>query len=295
MGRFFDILSSMGIAALLYLFMGIIRLVIRILFKIVFAVLLIAFITIAVVCTIISLKTPRLDRNWEDDSKLLPSITISTSTVSVNNIRDWRYEKDKVVSSRYYNDTFDLKKIDKAYLLFNPFGAWEGVGHSFLVFTFTDGKSISVSIEARREKGEVYEAIKKGLFNEYEVWYAFGSVEDFTSRRAIYNNEDLYEYPLLISISTAQAVFLDLARTAHSLETTPDFYNTVTSNCTNLLADSANRVNPGSIPWSFARLFTGYADNQLYDLGLIPHDKPFEEIYKEARIDEGIRAHPPAR
>jgi hypothetical protein len=35
---------------------------------------------------------------------------------------------------------------------------------------------------------------------------------------------------------------------------------------------------------------TGFGDNQLYDLKLIPHDKPFEEIYMEARIDERIRA-----
>jgi hypothetical protein len=34
---------------------------------------------------------------------------------------------------------------------------------------------------------------------------------------------------------------------------------------------------------------TGFGDNQLYDLGLIANDKPFEEIYMEARIDEKIR------
>jgi hypothetical protein len=246
----------------------------------------------------VSLKTPELNRNWEDDSIILPHITISTSTstsatpttVTVQNIRDWRYKKGKVISSDYYDDTFDLEKMKSASLLLNPFGKWEGVGHTFLIFEFEDGKKISVSIEARREKGEVYQALKKGLFNEYEVWYAFGSPEDFTTRRAIYHNEDLYEYPLLIATSTAKTLFLDLAQTAVDLETTPDFYNTLTSNCTNLLAESANRVKEGSIPWNKARLFTGFGDNQLYDLGLIANDKPFEEIYMEARIDEKIRA-----
>jgi hypothetical protein len=237
----------------------------------------------------VSLKTPSLDRDWEDDSKILPHITVSTSTVSIQNVRDWRYEQGEVISMGYYNETYDVSKMKQAYLLFNPFGAWEGVGHSFLIFEFEDGKSVSVSIEARREKGEVYEALKKGLFNEYEVWYAFGSPEDFMTRRAVYHNEDLYQYPLLISNDVARAVFLDLASTAAALETTPDFYNTLTSNCTNLLAKSANRVKKGSIPFHYSRLFTGYADNQLYDLKLIPHDKSFEEIYREARIDEKIR------
>ncbi len=242
---------------------------------------------------IVSLKTPRMDRDFEEASKILPDITIATSTsgaqlVTVRNIRDWRYKKGEVVSDRYYEETFDLSKMKQAYLLFNPFGKWEGVGHSFFVFEFEDGKSISISIEARRENTEEYSAIR-GFFNEYELWYAFGSVEDFESRRAVYYDEELYKYPLLISTSSAQAIFLDLSRTAEKLETVPDFYNTLTSNCTNLLADSANRVKKGSIPFHYSRLFTGFADDQLYDLGFIPHDKPFEEIYREARIDESFR------
>ena len=164
------------------------------------------------------------------------------------------------------------------------------MGHSFIVFNFEDGKSVSISIEARRQVGQDYKAIKKGLFNDYEVWYAFGSPADFMTRRAVYNHEDLYQYPLLISTTTVRGLFVDLSTTARSLETKPAFYNTVSSNCTNLLADSANRVNKGSIPWNISRLFTGYADNQLYDLGLIPHSKPFDQIYKDSRIDEKIRA-----
>jgi hypothetical protein len=241
----------------------------------------------------VSLKVPRMDRDFEEASKILPDITISTSAegrsmVTIEHVRDWRYKKGEVVSKEYYDETFDVSKMKQVYLLFNPFGKWEGVGHFFFVFEFEDGKSISVSIEARRENSEEYSAIR-GLFNEYELWYAFGSSEDFLSRRATYHDEELYKYPLSISTSSAQGLFLDLSRTAEELETTPGFYNTLTSNCTNLLADSANRVKKGSIPFHYSRLFTGFADDQLYDLGFIPHNKPFEEIYKEARIDESFR------
>lgn len=246
----------------------------------------------------VSLKVPRMDRDFEDASKVLPDITFGTSTMSgivtVRHLRDWRYEKDEIVSRQYYDETFDVSKLERAYLLFNPFGKWEGVGHSYFNFEFSDGKTVAISVEARKENDEPYSAIK-GFFNEYELWYAFGSPEDFNSRRAIYYGEDLYKYPLLIASSSAQALFLDLTKTAEHLETVPDFYNTLTSNCTNLLADSANRVKKGSIPFHYSRLFTGYADNQLYDLGYIRNDRPFEEIYKEARIDEEIRANPPAR
>src|SRR5688572_20382170 len=110
---------------------------------------------VAIVCALIliilfynSTKVPSLNRDWSDDSKILPDIEISNNLISVKNIRDWRYKKDEVVSTQYYDEVFDVSKIEKAYFLINPFGKWEGVGHTFFVFEFSDGKSISVSIEA---------------------------------------------------------------------------------------------------------------------------------------------------
>lgn len=244
---------------------------------------------VAVTILVVSLKTPRMDRNWEEESRILPDISIGTSTLSVGNLRDWRYEKGEITGKDYIDETFDLDKIKGVDLLFNPFGQWDGVAHSYFLFKFSDGKSLSISIEARKEDGEVYNAAK-GFFNVYELWYAFGTEKDFVDRRAIYYEEELYQYPLLISTSSARMLLVDVSRQAELLETTPGFYNTLTSNCTNLLADSANRAKPGSIPFHYARLFTGFADNHLYDLGYIKNDVPLEQVYKEARVDEKIRA-----
>ncbi len=267
-----------------------IKILIKNILKVLAVILILGGMLLTVILTIATFKKPLLDRNWEADSKILPNINFSEdgNFVSIKNLRDWRYEKDKVISYNYYNETFDLNKVKNSYLLFNPFGQWEGVGHSFFVFEFEDGKEVSISIEARREKDEPYK-VERGLINEYEIWYAVGSSADFLTRRAIYNEEDLYMYPLLISATSSKALLIDMLKSAKKLETEPGFYNTITSNCTNLLAESANRVKPGSVPWHYARIFTGYADDQLYDLGFIPHDKPFNEIYESSRIDIKIK------
>lgn len=257
-------------------------------FKIIAIFLILFLVALTALFIFVSYKKPVMNRDWQDDSKILPTFSISTSTIEIKNLRDWRYEKDKVVSKNYYSETFDIKNLSKAYLLFNPFGQWDGVGHSFFVFEFNDGKTVSVSIEARKEIGEGY-GVLKGVLNEYEVWYAFGSAADFLTNRAIYHDEDLYMYPLLIPTEIAQGLFVDLSKQANQLETEPGFYNTITSNCTNLLADSANRVKKGSVPFHYSRLFTGYIDDQLYDLGYIRHDAPFEKVYAEARIDLEIK------
>lgn len=250
--------------------------------------ILIFILSIIIFFIFIFTKQPSLERNWTEDAKILPDISITDSIVRVKNLRDWRYIRGEVISKTYYEETFDLNKIEKAYFLLNPFGKWEGVGHTFFLFEFSDGKTVSVSVEARRPEGLDYGAIK-GLFNNYETWYTWGSAADLFSQRALYHNEDLYMYPLLITPQTVRGLFKDLAQTTENLETQAQFYNTINSNCTNVLADSANRVNKGSIPWTFARIFTGYADNKLYNLKLIPHGKPFEDIFNASRIDIQIK------
>jgi len=259
------------------------------LIKILVAILILVIIFVVAVFVTNILKTPSLDRDWAEDSKILPSISISENIIEIKNIRDWRYEEKKIISKDYYDETFDLDKIEKTYLLFNPFGKWEGIGHFFFVFEFEDGQTVSVSIEARRENDEGYNSIK-GVFNKYELWYAYGSSADFITRRAVfYEDQEVYMYPLKISEKYTRALFLDLAQTTESLETEAEFYNTVTSNCTNLLAKSANRVKKGIIPFHYSRLFTGFTDDQLYDLGLIRDDKSFDEVYKESRIDLEVK------
>lgn len=235
------------------------------------------------------IKTPSLNRDWSEDSKILPNINISGDVVEIKNIRDWRYEGENIISKDYYDDIFYLDKIKNTYLLLNPFSKWEGIGHSFFIFEFEDGNTIAVSIEARRENEEKYNSIK-GLFNKYELWYAFGSSADFILRRAIhYSDHELNMYPLLISKESSKDLFLDLVKSAHELETEAKFYNTLTSNCTNLLIDSANRVKEDAVPFHYSRIFTGFADEYMYKLGFIPNDQSFEEINKKYRVDLKIR------
>jgi hypothetical protein len=249
--------------------------------------LIILLVTVISILNII--KTPSLNRDWSEDSKILPSISINENILEIKNIRDWRYDSENVISKDYYDESFDLDKVEKTYLLLNPFGKWDGIGHSFFVFVFEDGKEISVSVEARRENDESFNSIK-GIFNQYELWYAFGSSADFITRRAVhYEDHELNMYPLEIKKESSRALLLDLATTAQKLETEAKFYNTITSNCTNLLIDSANKVKPGSVPFHYSRLFTGYADDYMYELGFIPNDQSFEEINKKYRIDEQVQ------
>ena len=95
-------------------------------------------------------------------------------------------------------------------------------------------------------------------------------------------------FPLITSDNFDKKLFMELVYKTQDLYQHPRFYNTVTSNCTNNLADFANDVKSGTVPFHYSRYLTGYSGEFLYDLGYIPHDKSYEEIRSEYYINDFV-------
>lgn len=166
---------------------------------------------------------------------------------------------------------------------------FEGIAHTYFVFDFRDQPPVAISVESRRERGEGYDAIR-GVFNEYELIYLWGTEQDVTGLRAVLEKNQLYMYPLVGSMDSAWRLFLDLAEVTQQLETQPRFYNSLTSNCTNELAKVANQAQPGAIPPNIALILPGYAASLLYNLGFIPTDAPLETVRQRYAISDTVAA-----
>lgn len=245
---------------------------------------LLAILAIFIVYTYF-IKKPSNDRNWEVGFEILPKIEIDGSKVTVENVRDWRYKDKDITSKKYINETYDASRIKQTWFLVEPFAKWDGIAHTFFLFEFDDGKSVSVSVESRREKGEDFSAFM-GLFNNFELIYLWGSEEDLIGRRLIVEQSKVYKYPLTIPKSWQSNLFVELAKETEELYDHPRFYNTLINNCTNILAKSANRIKKNVVPLHISWAFPGYSDDLLYKLKFIPTDKSLEELKKESLITE---------
>lgn len=229
-------------------------------------------------------RQPSNTRNWEEEFAVQPSIFINDNLVTINSIRDWRYSEDEIISKNYISRTYDISKLKRMWFVLEPFGGWKGVAHTYFIFDFEDQEPVVFSIEARREKGEIYGALK-GLLNNFETIYIWGTEEDLTARRVVYQKNNLYMFPVNGSNHFEKSLFLELAHQTQKLSEKPRFYNTLTSNCTNNLANHANAAAPGTIPYHYSRMFTGFSGEFLYNLGYIPTNKPYEEIEKDYYIN----------
>jgi hypothetical protein len=238
-------------------------------------------------------KQPSNDRDWEIGFETLPSITLDADVLTVRNLRDFRTGEDAPLRSRFVDRSVDVRKIERAWFLVEPFQVlpiegFRGVAHTYFVFDVAVEPPIAVSVEARRERGERYNA-GVGLFNEYELMYVWATEEDQTVRRVVERSAELHMYPLRISRESVVHLVKQLARSSAELEQEARFYNTFTSNCTNELAKNANSLQPGAIPTSIAWWLPGYSVDQLYDLGYIPNDRPLVDIERRYDITDIVR------
>ncbi len=71
---------------------------------------------------------------------------------------------------------------------------------------------------------------------------------------------------------------------ANELASRPEFYNTVTNNCTTNIARHINRISPRRLRYDYHILLPGYSAKLAYDEGLIVHHGSFEETKAKAYI-----------
>lgn len=213
-------------------------------------------------------KIPLTNRTWLPEQAKTATVSTQGDTLTIHNLRDWTYNDDGILTETWQDIEVRPDDIVATWFLIEPFADWKAVGHTFLSFEFSDGTVLSFSVEARREQGEEYSAFR-GLFREYELAYQWGTERDLVTRRLLYLDHPLRLYPMTLSKEDSKALFISLTEETNSLATAPRFYNTLTANCTNILAKLVNRHYPGTLPYDISWNLTGYADIYLFKQGLI--------------------------
>jgi hypothetical protein len=232
---------------------------------------------------------PSNERDWQPEVARLAYATIDGDMVTVHNIRNFDYRTETDFTPAYYDRTYDLKKLDSGDLV-AVYWIGPAIAHLLLSFGFGDDH-LAISIEARKEKGEGYSSAK-GFFRQYELYYVVADERDVVRVRTNYRKdppEDVYVYPLRVPRENIRRVFLEYVHKLNALRERPEFYNTLTTNCTTAILMNT-RVNPGSLPFSWKVLLSGYTPAYVYESGRIDQSLPFEELKGRSLVNAAAQA-----
>ena len=84
-------------------------------------------------------------------------------------------------------------------------------------------------------------------------------------------------------------MFLEYMRKINSLKLKPEFYNTLTSNCTTDIWYNT-LVNENHLPFSWKILVSGYVPEYLYETGRLDTSLPFAELQQHAHVNARAQA-----
>jgi hypothetical protein len=162
----------------------------------------------------------------------------------------------------------------------------KGSAHTLFSFEFEDGRFIAVSAEIRKEKGERFNPIN-GLLNGYELQFVIAREADVIKLRSNYRKDKVYLYPLKLYKEQVKKLFILALQRTDKLSKEPEFYNTVTNNCTTNLIDLLNKVLDKKIPKiTLSAVLPLNADKMFFKLNLIDTELPLLEAREKFFIND---------
>jgi hypothetical protein len=227
-------------------------------------------------------------RDWVPEQAVLPHAEFRGNQVVVRNVRNCQFFAHDVYLVDYYDQTIDLDSVRGVDFIMAPFAAMPALAHTMLSFEIAPPGErphyLAVSVEVRKEKGEEYNPAK-GSARQYELMYVLADERDVIQQRSNFRGEDVFLYHTVATPETARMLLVDVLTRVNQIAKEPEFYDTLTNNCTTNIVRHINRIKPDRIFTDLRVLLPGYSDSLAYDAGLIERHGTFLETKEHAYIN----------
>ena len=228
---------------------------------------------------------PSNDRVWSPEMAQSLTYERRGDIITVWNVRNFGWTSISSAQERWETRRYDLSKV-RGIDVYSLYWMGPAIGHTYFSFTFEGGEALSFSVEIRKEKGEPYSPVA-GFFKGFELAVLAGDERDFVGWRVYAEGEDIQLFRTNATPAESQALLLALLDKANALAAKPQFYNTLTANCTTAVWSLTSALGAG-LPLDSRVILSGYLPDYLYDQGRLSRMLPLSEL--RARGDTIPRA-----
>ena len=236
-----------------------------------------------------SLK-PQADADWAADVARIVSGRVEGDIVVLENTRAFRWTDATTAREAWVTRQVDLSKLTGVDMVTSVWGNPD-IAHLLVSFRFEDARPVTFSVEIRREKGEKFSIIG-GFFRQFELALVAADEEDILYWRAVPRGEDVRLYPLALTRDQARQVFLAFVALGNDLNRKPQFYNTLTTNCTTVVWHLAKAVAP-DLPLSPSLLLSGRLPDYMDRMGALAGEGTLDQKRAAALISDKAKSLPP--
>lgn len=231
---------------------------------------------------------------WRADLMVLPHVEFEGETITIRNVRNCRYRSESDYDVRHYDMRFRLTDVRTIDFIIVPFKETALLAHTMLSFGLADGRHFVVSVEARLEQDQDYSAVA-AAGRRFPLTYVVADERDVILLRTLVRDVQVYLYPGRAQPQQIQDLLVDMLARVNQLHRQPEYYDSLTNNCTTNLVDHVNKLRPGRIPRDWRVLLPGHSDRLAYELGLLEIQGPFEYARSNYQVNQlaGLYADDP--
>lgn len=241
-----------------------------------------------IICHFVTLTPARQFKNtqWQKPWGRAPQVVVTGDLANIRDIRNFKYRSTEDYKVEYFDASYDISQVQSVDVVLSHWDGLQKIAHTMLSFGFSDGRYLALSMETRLPEG-VEQGFLPGLYKQYGILMILATEEDLFKLRTNYRQEELYLYRTNATPGQAQQMFRMVLENAAELYRKPQFYNSITQNCTTSLAPLLRMINP-QFTGDIRLLLNGNSDELLYDLGYLQHrDKEsFAELKARRKVDQ---------
>ena len=216
---------------------------------------------------------PQDDRDWKPEVAHILDYQRDANNpnlVTLYNVRNFDWQDKDTATERWQTRQVDLSKL-RGVNVVNAYWMGPMIAHTLVSFEFEDDRPLSFSFEIRKERHESFSAIG-GFFKQYELSLIASEERDIIYTRTNARGEQVYLFPIdNVTQADVRALFESYLQAADELQAKPAWYNTLTSNCTNIIFYMARIISGDKLPWDYRIWASGYLPNYLYDMKILPN------------------------
>lgn len=229
---------------------------------------------------------PQQHRAWNPEVAHMLSYEREGNLIRLHNVRNFTWSSAENYQVDWQQRDINLDHITGVNILTSY---WMGpqIAHTLVSFDFSDQEPLTFSIEIRKEQHENFSAIG-GFFRQYELSLIAANEKDILFNRSHIRGEQLYLFPVKMTADMRKDLFLEYLKHADQLATQPQWYNTLSSNCTTLVFDMIQAVSKQQLPLDYRLIASGYLPNYLYDLKVLDGKWDLATWYQKAYINPHV-------
>ncbi|WP_417806925.1 DUF4105 domain-containing protein [Thioclava sp.] len=225
--------------------------------------------------------TPRDNRDWAAEVSRGVTAQVEGNRVTLSNIRDFDWHSKTDATQRWITKTYNLDQLASLEMITS---VWDNpdIAHLLVSFGFDDGEHVVYSVEIRREEGEKFNEVG-GFFRQFELVLIGATEQDIVRLRTDVRHEEVRLYPVNLTPKQRREMFMSYVSLAQRLEKKPEFYNTISANCTTAVYRLALSLK-SDLPVNWRLVMSGRLPEYLDALGVLGGQGSVDERRTNALI-----------